>query len=442
MPNFLTDIVAVTIVLGIMIFVHEWGHFIVAKLCGVRVDVFSFGFGPRLFGVKRGETDYRLSTLPFGGYVRMAGDNPIEERSGAPYEFLSKPRWQRVLVAVAGPSMNFVLAFLIFWGIFWRVGIPVPAYAHQPADVVAVPEGPADASGVQPADRIVRVNGQKTPTWQGVLGQLDLAKPGSLLPVTVLRSGSEHSLTVKVPAKPSATGFIWYPAWPTIIDTVEPGFPAERAGMKKGDTIISINGRPVVTWLQILEGVRRSDGHPVQFVARRDGKDIAVTVTPTWGMDINGQMVWQVGVSARTDDVNEPQTFLASSLDAGTATASGLRQIGSVLLGLFSGKVSIRAFVGPVGMSRMAGAAAKSGALSLLELMAIISLNLGALNLLPIPILDGGHVLLLAVEGVLRHDLSIEVKERFVQVGLVFLLAVFAFIMYSDILKAIQSHSH
>src|SRR6202034_1854524 len=138
MTNFLRDLIAVTIVLGIMIFVHEWGHFIAAKLCGVRVDVFSFGLGPRLFGVKRGDTDYRLSALPFGGYVRMAGDNPIEERTGADYEFLSKPRWVRVLIACAGPAMNLLLAFLIFWGIFWIVGSPSEDYLRTPAQVAAI----------------------------------------------------------------------------------------------------------------------------------------------------------------------------------------------------------------------------------------------------------------------------------------------------------------
>src|SRR5271167_4614493 len=140
LQSFLVDLVTVTIVLGIMIFVHEWGHFAAAKLCGVRVDVFSLGFGPRLFGVKRGDTDYRLSALPFGGYVRMAGDNPLEERTGAGYEFLSRPRWQRVIIAIAGPTMNILLAFLIYLGIFWMVGVPEPQYLKQAPEVAAVPQ--------------------------------------------------------------------------------------------------------------------------------------------------------------------------------------------------------------------------------------------------------------------------------------------------------------
>src|SRR6202451_3622219 len=161
MSNFLTALISVSVVLGIMIFVHEWGHFVAAKLAGVRVEVFSFGFGTRLFGVKRGDTDYRLSALPFGGYVRMAGDNPLEERTGAGYEFLSRPRWQRVIIAIAGPAMNFVLALVILWVIFWRLGIPSPVFEHQAADIVAVPLT-MPATGTQAGDRILAVNGVPT----------------------------------------------------------------------------------------------------------------------------------------------------------------------------------------------------------------------------------------------------------------------------------------
>src|SRR5271169_393707 len=187
MHNFLVDLVTVTIVLGIMIFVHEWGHFAAAKLCGVRVDVFSLGFGPRIFGVKRGDTDYRLSALPFGGYVRMAGDNPVEERSGADYEFLSKPRWVRMIIALAGPTRNIVLAFVVFWGIGWLVGLPSDPYLRQPAEVAAVPQKDVGASGVQAGDRIVAVNGVKTGTWEKVIPQLKDVLPGQAISLSVQR---------------------------------------------------------------------------------------------------------------------------------------------------------------------------------------------------------------------------------------------------------------
>lgn len=438
--NALISIVSVSVVLGIMIFVHEWGHFVAAKLSGVRVEVFSLGFGPRLAGFKRGDTDYRLSALPFGGYVRMAGDNPVEERTGAPYEFLSKPRWVRVFIAVAGPTMNIVLAFAIFWGIFWLKGIPTPTYLRQTPIVVAVPHSAAGVSDIQPGDRIVAVNGVKAPTWDKVFTETGKAKPGDSLSMTVLRNGAEQTFTVKAPAKPDTSAIVGYPAMPPVADEIAIGYPAEKAGMKPGDRILSLNGKPVVTWEQLVEGVHQSGGQPVQFVVRRDGVDIPLTIAPMQGMDADGAPVWQIGVAPHTDDDYVRQGFVPALKDAGFASLSVMHQIGGVLGGLFTGKVSPRQLLGVVGIARESGRAAKGGPMRLIELMAMISINLGLLNLLPIPILDGGHVLLLAIEGVLRRDLSIAVKERFVQVGLVFLLSIFAFVMYSDIMRLIQSH--
>lgn len=441
MHNFLVDLVTVTIVLGIMIFVHEWGHFAAAKLCGVRVDVFSLGFGPRLFGMKRGDTDYRLSALPFGGYVRMAGDNPLEERTGAGYEFLSRPRWQRAIIAIAGPLMNFLLALVILWGIFWRLGIPSPVYEHQAADVVAVPQS-MPATGTQAGDRIVAVDNVPTPTWKKVYSEVEKAKPGSFVTLTVLRSNANQSITLTVPEHlTSFDNLLGFASLPPVIAEVDGGTPADRAGLKPGDTIIATNGKPVVTWQQLIDGVHSSGGHSIQFQIRRNGgEQLTLDITPMQGTDLDGQPVWQVGVLPNTDVDYERQSFLEASKDAAASTVSGIHQIGQVLVGLFSGKVSIRQLAGPVGIARISGEAAKRGLPTLLEFMAVISLNLGLLNLLPIPILDGGHILLLAIEGILRRDLSLAVKERFVQVGLVFLLGIFAFVMYSDILKAVQSH--
>ena len=438
--SFLIDLVTVTIVLGIMIFVHEWGHFMAAKLCGVRVDVFSLGFGPRLFGMKRGDTDYRISALPFGGYVRMAGDNPLEERTGAGYEFLSRPRWQRVIIAIAGPAMNFVLALVILWGIFWRLGIPSPVFEHQAADIVAVPQT-MPTTGVQPGDRIVAVNGVPTPTWKKVYSEYEKAKPGSPITIAVSRSGANQIITATTPDHLASPDILFgYPPLAAVIAEVDAGTPADRAGLKPGDTIIAMNGKPVITWQQLVEGVHQSGGHLIQFQVRRDGQQLELDITPMQGTDLEGQPVWQVGVLPNTDEDYERQSFVEAGKDAAASTVSGMRQIGQVLVGLFSGRVSIRQLAGPVGIARISGEAAKRGLPTLLEFMAVISLNLGLLNLLPIPILDGGHILMLAIEGILRRDLSIAVKERFVQVGLVFLLGIFAFVMYSDILKAVQSH--
>ncbi len=439
--NALVAIVSVTIVLGIVIFVHEWGHFIAAKLAGIRVDVFSFGFGPRLFGVKRGDTDYRLSALPFGGYVRMAGDNPVEERSGADYEFLSKPRWVRVIIAVAGPAMNILLAFVLFWAIFWLVGLQSDSYLRQPAEVAAVPQKSVDTSVVRAGDRIVAVNGSPTASWENVFAQLENVKPNDSITLTIDRGGAQETVAAKMPPTASdLDSVIGYPLMPAIADEIGIGTPAEKAGIKSGDKIIAMNGKPIATWQQLVEAVRGSDGRPIRFEVHRDGKDLSFDITPVQGMDADGSMVWQVGVARKVQAEYQRQSFVAAGKEAGIQTALGLRQIAQVLGGLFTGHVKLRQLSSVVGIARESGRAAKRGAVDLIALTAIISLNLGLLNLLPIPILDGGHVLMLVIEGALRRDLSIAVKERFVQVGLVFLLGIFAFVMYSDIFKLIQSH--
>ena len=444
LQSLLRDVIAGAAVLGVLILLHEWGHFVMAKLCGVRVDVFSIGFGKRLWGVKRGDTDYRVSALPLGGYVRMAGDNPAEERTGAPYEFLSRPRWQRFLIAIAGPCTNILVAFAVFWGIFAFVGMPSETYVRQPAVVAAVPENSVGAAaGVEPGDHIVEVNGVSTPMWEDVLARMDKAKPGDSLSVVVLRGGSHVTLNIPVPqSQVSPDSELGYPALPPVADDITIGSPAEKAGMQSGDEITSVNDKPVVTWPQMLKQVRNSGGNAIHFVVRRDGKEIPLDITPMRTMTPDGQMVWLIGVTEKTTEFFERQGLLESTKDAGLATISGLRQIGGVLDGLVTGKISMRGLAGPVGIVQLSGQAAKSGPLILLEFFASLSLNLAVLNLLPIPILDGGHVLMLAIESVMRRDLSVAVKERFVQVGLVFLLGVFAFVMYSDILRAIQKHIH
>jgi regulator of sigma E protease len=321
------------------------------------------------------------------------------------------------------------------------VGMPVETYLRQPADVAAVPQTLPASSSVQPGDRILAVSGVNTPTWENVFVEIEKAKPGDSLPVTVLRGGSRQTLSIKVPDnRTTASAVVGYPALPAIADEVAIGFPAEKAGMKSGDAIVSLNGQPVVSWMQLVDQVRNSNGNSIHFVVRRDGADVPLDITPVHMMTADGTLAWQVGVTEKTEDAYERQGFGESVKDAGYATLAGMRQIGQVIGGLVSGKVSVRDLQGVVGIARESGRAAKRGPLTLLELTAVISLNLGLLNLLPIPILDGGHVLMLAIEGMMRRDLSISFKERFVQVGLVFLLALFAFVMYSDILRAIQGH--
>ncbi len=435
----LRDVIAGIVVLGVLVLLHEWGHFIVAKLCGVRVDIFSIGIGPRVWGIKRGATDYRISALPLGGYVKMAGDIAAEGRSGLDDEFLSRPRWQRFLIAMAGPAMNILTTFLIFWGIYAFKGMPADAYLRQPPDVVAVAQATRGTSPIQPGDRIMAVNGVPTPTWNRAMTQVEKARPGDTLSVTVRRSGAVQTLPLQVPPQTDSLDFLLgYPAMPPVIDGVSSGLPAEKAGLKGGDTILSINGMPVITWPQVVERVTGAGPHPVHFVVGRNGTEISLDVTPTQKMNQNGEMVWVIGAFPRSQEVFERQGWIVSLQDAGSETWFYTKMIGEIAGGLFRGRVSVKELAGPVGIVQMSGQAAKGGLVTLLSWMAYISLDLGLLNLLPIPIFDGGQILMLGVEGVLRHDLRVIVKERLVQIGIVFLLGLFAFLFYNDIVRLIN----
>lgn len=437
--GFLRDIIAGVFVLSILVLLHELGHFIAAKLCRVRVDVFSIGFPPKIWGVKYGDTDYRLSALLFGGYVKMAGENPVEERSGAPYEFLSKTRWQRFFIAIAGPLANILVTFAIFWGIYVFAGMPTDAYLQHPADVAAVPQNHDTATQVRPGDRILSVDGVATPTWGKVASRIEKATPGSSLSVVVLRDGVQQTLKLKAPENQSSVdSVLGYPLVPPVIEEVESGSPAQKAGLQAGDLIVSVNHEAVVTWMRLVDLVRGSGGQTIYFIVRRGSTDVPLEITPIHTMTTDGEMAWQIGAGVKSQEVFEHQGIIASFKDAGVETYMYARLMGEIFTGLFKGKLSVRELAGPVGIVQMSGQAAKNGPISLLTLMAYISLDLALVNLIPIPIFDGGHILMLAVEGSLGRDLSIAFKERLLQVGLVLILGLFAFVMYNDILRIVS----
>jgi regulator of sigma E protease len=429
----LTGIVSVAIGLGVMVLVHEWGHFVVARAFGVRVEVFSIGFGPRLLGVRRGPTDYRLSALPLGGYVRMAGDNPAEERRGDPDEFLSKPRWQRVLIALAGPTTNFLMAVVLTAGLFVRGG-EQPSYADKPVVIAGVTkDSPAEKAGIQAGDHVVSFAGVKNPNWDRLALELALSAPGHSEPVVVERDGRQISMSV--PASPQPFAVVGYPAEPAVVGTLAAGMPAQKAGLKEGDTMVSADGQRILSPSDFIALVQKSGGQTIHLEVLREGQTQMVELQPTWGDPGDGTARWQIGItfrfvtSARRYSV--PQA-VAKSTEFHIVLANKL----VYLVGqLFTGKVSLKQVQGPLGIVQESSRAAKRGIGDVISLMALVSLNLGILNLLPIPILDGGHILMLGIEGLIRHDLSLKLKERFVTVGMVFLLLVFLIVMYNDVLR-------
>lgn len=432
MPDFITSVVSVVLMLGVMILVHEWGHFIAAKAFGVRVLVFSIGFGPRLWGRTRGATDYRVSALPLGGYVKMAGDNPAEERSGTPDEFLSRPRWQRALIVVAGPVMNVVMALALIAAIFLFVGIPHPAHLDLPPVIRGVAKDSAAArAGLQAGDRILELNGRPTPTWEACQAALRSVPAGGAVRLLVERAPGRLELALPWAPPEDPYGTLGFPQMRAVIDSVAPGMPADRAGIKPGDEVVAVNGRPIGVWPEFVEAIRTSRGEPQQLVVRRGDAEVSLEVRPVQ----SDASTWRIGVVNRVEWAYRRPGLVAAVGEAARVNGSLSRQILGVVAHLFVGKASIREMQGVIGIARESGQAAKKGPTELAQLTAVISLNLAILNLLPIPILDGGHILLLAIEGIRRRDLSLKVKERIVQVGLVFLLFIFVIVMYNDVVR-------
>jgi regulator of sigma E protease len=429
-------ILAAIFALGLIVVIHELGHFLVARYFGVRVDVFSFGFGPRLLGFKRGPTDYRISALPFGGYVRMAGDNPSEERAGAPDEFLSKPRWQRMLIALAGPAMNCILAIIMFAVIFGG-STQQPVYSDKPIVVAGVSKAsPADKAGIQPGDTLVSINGAENPTWERAGWETELSAPNVQIPVTIERQG--QLITTSVRATFNAGEMFGYPAERTVVDSLTADMPAARAGLRPADQIVSVDGERIESFVQFTQAVERHEDRPMQIGILRNGHPELISVRPVKHDFGDGHgLRWSIGIlPIQKADQHTVEKGALDSIKFSLWYSARFSQQFMVIVGqLFVGKASPKEFLGPLGIVTISGRAARHGLGNLSRLMALISLNLAVLNLLPIPILDGGHILMLGIEGLLRHDLSLKTKERFIQVGFVFILLIFAVVMYNDVLR-------
>ena len=289
------------IALGFMVLIHEFGHFLVARYFDVRVDVFSIGFGTRLFGWKSGPTDYRISILPLGGYVRMAGDNISEERTGSPDEFLSKPRWQRALIALAGPVMN-VIAAIVIMAIHFGGTLPQPPFADQPVTVAGVYRGSsAERAGIQPGDKLVEINGSANPNWDRARWESAFALPGAQVPVTIERDGQTTSTVVT--ASQDEFKMFGYPIVPPVIEIVAPNTPAERGGLKPGDKFISYDGVPVQSWYQVTDLISQRHDHPIQVMISRGGHNMNLLVKPEFKDlgDGAGGIRWSVGMNPHID---------------------------------------------------------------------------------------------------------------------------------------------
>ncbi|MGA2806567.1 MAG: RIP metalloprotease RseP [Terracidiphilus sp.] len=441
MHEFLVAAVSFVVLVGVMVVVHEFGHFAVAKLCGVRVEAFSVGFGPRLFGIKHGDTDYKICLLPLGGYVKMTGENPVEEQPvDDPGAFTSHPRWQRMLIGLAGPVSNFILAFVLMVFYFgWINEVPSVEVKTTTVEWV-IPGSAASQAGIQPGDVIRHFDTADQPTWEKVYERVKL-NAGQVIPVTVDRAGTTADLTLRVPAGAKSDDFDLsdagilpqYLPSPIGVQEVQQGTPAAQAGLRAGDAIQTVDGHPFHTVSSLLAYMQAGQGKPLSLVVVRNG----VTLAPIVAHPAKLDTAWKLGfATVPVPFRNDPLSFSAALTKSTAFCKDNSFLIVEVLQRLFTHKVSVSQLSGPVGIARMAGEAAEmKGWFPKFGLAGEISLNLGILNLLPFPILDGGLILLLLIESTIRRDISINVKERIYQAAFVVLLAFFAFVIFNDMTK-------
>jgi len=432
-----TTLLAFLFVLGVLIFVHELGHFLAARRLGVRVLTFSLGFGPKLLKVKRGDTEYCISAVPLGGYVKMAGENPDDPRTGKPDEFMSRTKWERFQILIMGPAMNVLLAVVVM-AVVLAQGAEVPIYQDQPPVVGAVqPGSPAERAGIVRGDRILTIDDDAVDTWEDLFIAVG-TRPSRDVQLTLLRDGQTQAMTVRTVAETRyEVGNIGVlPDINPIVASVIAGQAAERAGLRAGDVVLAVDGERMVTRSQFIDAISRNGGREIELTIRRggsgegDGDLMRIRATPE---QQGNRGMLGLYVSEPTKSFT-PGPFEAVQLSVErNIEFSGL--IFRTLGGLFVGETSPRQLMGPVAIAQLSGESAQAGWISLFTLMASISLNLGLLNLLPIPVLDGGHILIMALEGIARRDFSIAVKEKMLLAGFVLLMMLMVTVIYNDLTR-------
>jgi regulator of sigma E protease len=440
MFNLGTNILALVFVLGVMIFVHEFGHFATAKFFRIRVEVFAFGFGPRLFGFRRGHTDYRVCALPLGGYVKMKGENPDEVLEGAPDEYLSRPKWQRLLVLVMGPAMNVVLAFVLFTVVFLG-GVTVESWTEDPVVIGWIESGsPASAADLRPGDRILAVDGEPMATWQDFQVRV-LISGGQEMQLEVAGDTGRRTVAVTPEAVgPSDQGYLGaLPPFPPIAARLTEGGAGEEAGIQPNDRFVRVDGQEIIDFSQVQEIIRDRPEMPTDVVVERDGSLVELTVTPARLPEEQGGLGY-LGIWRPIETTRHRYSFAGAVERALSEMRRQVLLVGEILGRIFTGRMSVKTLSGPIEIARYSGGAARTGdPRVLLSFMAIVSLQLGLLNLLPIPVLDGGHIAIILFEGLIRRDLSMKVKERMLQVGMILLMTLMLVVITFDVIKSLPA---
>jgi regulator of sigma E protease len=434
-------ILAFVFVLGVLVFVHELGHFLAAKRVGIRVLKFQLGFNPTVLSFRRGDTEYGIGALPLGGYVKMAGESAEDverDEQGNVIrhsdEFLSKTKWERFQVLIMGPVMNLLLALILTAVVLYQ-GLEKASYEDQPVVVgVVSTDSPAAKADIRPGDRIVSVGGRNVDTWDQFLMAVGV-KPNREVSIGLLRDGLEQTRTVTPTLLPGQSRFEIgdigvLPNVHPHLKSVTPNDPGDRAGLKAGDIIVAVDGQPITFHWHMREAIAKHAGRPMQLSILRDGAAKSVSVTP----DTHGKVGW-LGVLPVDDVVSlKPGFGQAISLSV-EKNIEMSRLIFQTLGGLFTRETSPKQLMGPIAIAQLSGESAQLGWIALITLMASISLNLGLLNLMPVPVLDGGHIFIMALEGLARRDFSQAVKEKMLMAGFAVILMLMVTVIYNDLTR-------
>jgi regulator of sigma E protease len=436
-----TTILAFVFVLGVLVFVHELGHFLAAKRVGIRVLKFQLGFNPTVVSFRRGDTEYGIGALPLGGYVKMAGENTEDvarDEQGQPIrrpdEFLSKTKWERFQVLIMGPIMNLLLAFVLTAVVLYQ-GLEKASYEDQPVVVgVVSTDSPAARADIRAGDRIVSVAGRAVDTWDQFLMAVG-TKPNREVTIGLLRNGLEQTRTVTPTLLPGQSRFEVgdigvLPNVHPHLKSVTPNDPGDRAGLKAGDVILGVDGQPMTFHWHFREAIAKHPGQTMQLSVLRDGATQTIAVTP----DTHGKVGW-LGVLPVDDMVSLKPGFGQAITLSVQRNIEMSALIFQTLGGLFTRETSPRQLMGPIAIAQLSGESAQLGWIALVTLMASISLNLGLLNLMPVPVLDGGHIFIMALEGLARRDFSQAVKEKMLMAGFAVILMLMVTVIYNDLTR-------
>jgi regulator of sigma E protease len=428
----MTTTISFILVLGILVTVHELGHFLVAKALGIGVEKFSIGFPPRMFGFTRGETEYCISWIPLGGYVKLKGEGPDEvvEDPDDPTLFSARPPHQRAGVILAGPIMNLILAFIVMPLVF-MVGMAVPSYLDDPPLAGWVePGSPADKIGIIPGDLILNVNGEESATWEQFFEKVSQTAD-NLLEIQVQGSAGVRSVTIDLAETEDGRIGIQPPMEPAI-GALTPGYPAQKAGIEKGDRILSLGQIPVSHWSEMARIIHASAGKALTLKVLRGKEELSLSVTPVLDEKTGRGLM---GISPMSENVIRRFGPVEAVVMGFERNVELLGMTFSFVWDLVSGQSSIKNLGGPIMIFQVTGEAARAGMAQFLAFMAFLSLQLGVLNLLPIPVLDGGHLVFLTAEGILRRPLDLRTREMAQKVGFFLLILLIIVISYNDILR-------